>query len=209
MLNSDKEIQYALGPYGYLPDSAQCASIRDYVSLLMRWNKRIFLTTVVDPTEILRFHFGESIFATSAVPIEKGRLADVGSGAGFPGLALGIALRELSITLIESSFKKAAFLAEVARELNLPNVQIIRQRYREIPANPDQFDFVTSRALGNYPGLLDWTRRIIADRGKVVLWVGANESNSISINPTFSWHDPILIPGSKRRFILVGVREKA
>jgi 16S rRNA (guanine527-N7)-methyltransferase len=208
IFKSDKEIQDTIGPYGFLPDSGECASIRNYVSLLMRWNKRISLTTVVDPTKILRFHFGESIFAASIVPIEKGRLADVGSGAGFPGLALGIAFRRLSISLIESSLKKAAFLAEVTRELNLANVEIIRQQYAEIPANLAQFDYITARALGNYQALLDWTHRRMAATGRVILWLGEAESRSITIDRSFIWHAPVLIPGSRRRFILAGAPAK-
>jgi 16S rRNA (guanine527-N7)-methyltransferase len=201
---SDKEIQDTLRPYEFSPDGGQRAAIRAYISLLLRWNKRISLTTVVDPMEMLRFHFGESIFAAFSVPIEKGRLADVGSGAGFPGLAIGIVLPGLSITLIESNSKKAAFLAEVARELNLRQVEVIRRRFEEAPDKLGEFDYVTARALGNYGDVLGWSRGILSDRGRVVLWLGEDECRRVSADPSFTWRDPLLIPGSKRRFVLVG-----
>ena len=201
---SDKEIQDTLRPYGFSPDGGQRAAIRAYISLLLRWNQKISLTTVVDPLEMLRFHFGESIFAAFSVPIEKGRLADVGSGAGFPGLALGVVLPTLSITWIESNSKKAAFLAEVARELNLPHVEVLRKRFEEAPGKLGEFDYVTARALGNYGDLLGWSRGALSDSGQVVLWLGEAECRRISADPSFTWRDPLLIPGSKRRFVLVG-----
>ena len=201
---SDKEIQDTLRPYGFWPDSGQCATIRAYIPLLLRWNQKISLTSVVDPIRILRFHFGESLFSARSVPIEKGRLADVGSGSGFPGVALGIALPELSISLIESNSKKAAFLAELARELNLRQVEVIRQRFEELLSNASKFDYLTARALGNYRGLLGWAHGILGHSGRVVLWLGEDECKRVSTDPSFTWREPVHIPGSKRRFILVG-----
>jgi len=203
-VTSDQEIQDALRPYGFSPNDVQCTAIRAYISLLLRWNQKISLTTVVDPMEILRFHFGESLFAVPSVPIEKGRLADVGSGAGFPGLALGIVLQGLSITLIESGSKKAAFLSEVARELNLRHVDVVRHRFEAVPASQSRFDYVTARALGNYDDLLDWAHERLVNAGKIVLWLGESECRSISSDPSFTWREPLFIPGTKRRFILVG-----
>src|SRR4029077_16432512 len=109
-----------------------------------------------DPLKILRFHFGESFFAACSVPIEKGRLADVGSGPGFLGMCVGIVLPGMSINLIESNSKKAAFLAELARELNLRHVDVIRQRFEEIPANLGRFDYVTARGGGQYEVPFNW-----------------------------------------------------
>ena len=174
------------------------------MALLLRWNKRISLTTVVDPLEILRFHFGESVVAASTVPIEKGRLADVGSGAGFPGLPLSIAIPDISVTLIESNAKKAAFLAEVARELKLARVDIIRKRMEDLPGDLPQFDYIAARALGGYQSLLTWSRSRLKCDGKMVLWLGDEESRILSADPSWTWRDPSLIPGSERRFILVG-----
>ena len=203
-VTSDKEIQDTLRPYGFSPDGGQCDAFRAYISLLLRWNQKISLTTVVDPMEILRFHFGECLFAASSVPIEKGRLADVGSGAGFPGLAVGIVLPGLSITLIESNSKKAAFLGELTRELKFRHVELIRQRFEEVPANLGQFDYVTARALGNYEALLRWAHGVLSSTGRVILWLGEDECKSISTDPSFAWREPLHIPGSQRRFILVG-----
>src|SRR5579862_4995269 len=118
----DYLIEKTLAEYGVSVTSAIRSSVRAYISLLLRWNERISLTTITDPVEILRFHFGESMFAASAVPIRNGRLADVGSGGGFPGLPLKIMVPSLDLVLIESNAKKASFLSECIRELNLVGV---------------------------------------------------------------------------------------
>ena len=128
---SDLRIAEILSVYGIATSPALAGAIRTYISMLVRWNSRISLTTVVDPVEILKFHFGESLFAISKVPISFGRLADVGSGAGFPGLPLGIFLPDLEVVLIESNVKKAAFLSEVIRELKADNVTSAARTSRE------------------------------------------------------------------------------
>src|SRR5256885_2493031 len=79
----------------------QLSSIATYLGLLKKWNQAVPLTSIEENTEIVARHFGESIFAASVVLIEGGRLADVGSGAGFPGIPLKIAFPGLHVTLIE------------------------------------------------------------------------------------------------------------
>src|SRR5881227_901530 len=97
----------------------QALQIQRYVKILLSWNDKVNLTAIRDPLEILYRHFCESMFAAVAVPLVAGRLADVGSGGGFPGLPLRIFRPELQVLLIESNIKKATFLAEVVRELDL------------------------------------------------------------------------------------------
>src|SRR5579863_1760181 len=124
-----REVAQRLEPYGVaLGGNLRADKITAYISLLLRWNKAISLTTVTDPGEILRFHFGESLFASSFLDLKNGRLADVGSGAGFPGLPLAMANQSLNVTLIESNAKKAAFLSEVTRSLELQDVTVARSR---------------------------------------------------------------------------------
>ena len=125
---SNEAILRALEPYNFFASAEFCEKIRTYASLLLMWNRSISLTTVTEPLEILKIHFGESLFAISEVPISNGRLADVGSGAGFPGMALAIANFSLGVTLIESNAKKCTFLSEVARALELSNVTVTRSR---------------------------------------------------------------------------------
>jgi len=202
---SNLEISSALVRYGVSADEQLCDRIRSYIALLLRWNERISLTTVTHPGEILKFHFGESFFAISAVPIQFGRLADVGSGAGFPGIPLAMLSPELQVMLIESNLKKSAFLSEVVRSLELPSVNVIRSRIEDVQTGPDKFDFVTARAVGSFEDLLTWSVRSLAESGKLVLWVGGEDGAGISRISQWSWRKPIQIPSSENRFLLVGV----
>ena len=201
---SSSEISNALEPYGAAIGPAIADKIRAYITLLLKWNRSISLTTVTDPAEIIRFHFGESVFAASALKFAESRLADVGTGAGFPGLPLALAVPNLDVTLIESNTKKCAFLSEVIRELKLPNATVFRGRMEEFPPASANFDFVTARALGQFDDLLKWSRTHLAPGGKIALWLGDDDARKISRAPGWTWGVPILIPGSKRRYLLRG-----
>jgi len=201
---SDDQIARHLKPYGVTCTPPLCEQIRAYVSLLLQWNLKISLTAVTDPAEIVRFHFGESMFAVSSVPILSGRLADIGSGPGFPGLPLRMASTELDLTLIESNTKKATFLAEVVRTIKLDHVTVFRGRMEDLGADIAPFDFVTARAFGQHDKLLRWAHAHLADSGKIVLWLGDDDAALLSQEPLWSWQPPLHIPGSQRRCLLVG-----
>ena len=198
------EIRTELKPYNVEADAELCEAILRYVTLLLKWNRRISLTTITDPVDVVRFHFGESLFAASTVPIRGGRLADLGSGAGFPGLALRLADSGLSVTLIESNSRKAAFLSEIVRDLKLDRVTVSRARMDELDSAETGFDFVTARALGQHHELLAWARKRLSLDGRAILWLGEDDCETISGESEWNWRMPIRIPSSKRRFLLVG-----
>ncbi len=178
------------------------------MDLLVIWNQKVSLTSLDDTMDILQRHFGESMFGSIKVPIVHGRLADVGSGAGFPGVALKIVRPLLDVLLIEPNAKKAAFLAEVIRRLNLNGAEVFRGRAEEISPESGQFQFVTARAFGDYEGLLRWSEVVLARPGKVVLWVGADQVAGLVSRPRWRWSDPIPVPVSRKRVILVGQGEE-
>src|SRR6202158_1838799 len=153
----------------------QVLQIQQYIRILLKWNEKINLTAIRDPLEILYRHFCESMFAAAAVPLERGRLADVGSGGGFPGLPLKIIRDELEVFLLESNAKKATFLAETIRELELERARGIVSRYQELFEEVTPLDAVCSRALGEFTPFLAWagSERIAAKQ--VVLWIGGSD----------------------------------
>jgi 16S rRNA (guanine527-N7)-methyltransferase len=201
---SDTHIEHVLRVYGVDVTPEVCGLIRTYVALLLRWNAKIRLTAVVEPDDILRFHFGESFFAVSAVPIRACRIADIGSGAGFPGLALRVVLPDLKVVLIESNRRKAAFLSEVVRTLALDGVEVLAKRMEEIPLDVADFCFITARAIGQHKKLLMWARSKLCVGGKVVLWIGESAAQSILSTSGWAWQDPLHIPSSRRRCLVVG-----
>jgi len=203
---SNETISRNFSAYGVKPSESQCDRIRAYISLLLRWNRSISLTAVTEESEILKFHFGESLFALSTIETTRCRLADVGTGAGFPGLPLRIFTEGIELILIESNAKKCAFLSEVVRELVLPNVRVLRARFEDVTELRGQLDAVVSRALGGYEQLLTWSMESLRPGGKIVLWLGEDDARRISSsNPAWDWRPPVPIPGSRRRFLLSGL----
>jgi 16S rRNA (guanine527-N7)-methyltransferase len=203
---SNDNIKANLLPYRVSVTALLCDQIRVYVDLLLRWNLKTSLTTVTDSAEILRFHFGESLLAVSAVPIRHGRLADVGSGAGFPAVPIRMVSEQLNLILIESNQKKATFLAEIVRELHLKDVEVRRCRMEDTQLEDEDIDFVTARALGIDDTFLNWSCRNLNRDGSVVLWLGAADASDISTRKAWNWADPIRIPQSDRRVILRGAK---
>jgi 16S rRNA (guanine527-N7)-methyltransferase len=193
-----------LAPFRSELSQGQLLAIQEYISLLLEWNRSINLTAIDDPLEILARHFGESLYGASILRLGKSRLADVGSGAGFPGLATKIVSPETELVLFESNVKKRAFLTEISQRLKLSGVVIMRGRYEEYRPADEGFDFVCARALGEYPVFLPWARSVLKPTGRVALWLGTDESIRLGRRPEFSWDVPVPIPESRRRVILVG-----
>jgi 16S rRNA (guanine527-N7)-methyltransferase len=178
--------------------------IQQYIRVLLTWNEKMNLTAIRDPLEILNRHFCESMYAAVAVPVENGRLADVGSGGGFPGLPLKIMRPDLQVFLIESSIKKATFLAEVVRDLGLTEARVLVGRYEELGEEVAPLDFVCSRALGEFAPFLEWARSEQIAAKQVILWIGARDLPEIQKIPTWEWREPMAVPNSLRRLLLVG-----
>jgi 16S rRNA (guanine527-N7)-methyltransferase len=198
-------IQKILNSYEVTVSETKAAQIATYSELLLKWNKRISLTSIEDPEEIVRQHFAESILGTKVAGSLDGRLADVGTGAGFPGLALKIYVPSLSVTLIESNAKKCAFLGEAVRSLGLESVEVLRSRFEDVRLPAAPFDMVTSRALGDIPAFLAWGATVVGGNGRVMLWVGPDGvKEALAYYGTWTWHQPYRLPRTERRFILVG-----
>lgn len=201
---TDGVISDELRAYGVSATGDICSAIRTYISLLLHWNRTISLTTVTDPLEVLRFHFGESMFAASRIANRNGRLADVGSGAGFPGIPLKLALPILEVILIESNAKKAAFLAEAVRELGLERTEIYHGRFEDFCSAAPEFDFVAARAIGNHEEIIKWACGNLKLGGSLILWLGADDASQVILKKPWRWSKSAPIPGSHSRTILIG-----
>src|ERR1022692_188472 len=208
----------------------QLQYISTYIDILLRWNARINLTAIRDPEEIVTRHFGESLFAArhlfpcvypvpSVSPVVKDldsanhqrqtalpRLADLGSGAGFPGLPIKLWASNFALTLIESNHKKATFLREVARTLTLTDINIQNARAEAITQT---FDVVTLRAVEHFADMLLVAARLLAPTARLALLIGSSQLNEArSSLPDISWrYYPLPIPESKSRLLLIGTKE--
>ena len=148
------EIEILLRPYlvdGNLPPADFYLKLDLYLQLLLKWNARTNLTAIRGPEEIVRRHFGESLFAAQHLTTKDGgkceTLLDFGSGAGFPGLPIQLFHPKLQVTLAESQNKKATFLREAVRTLGL-NTEVWAGRVEAMPVDR-RFDVVTLRAVDN------------------------------------------------------------
>jgi len=188
---------------GIDPSAALLDGISAYIELLLRWNRKINLTAITDPHEIVVRNFAESFLATPWLRAPQGHLCDVGSGAGFPGLALKLILPDWSITLMDSSAKKTAFLAEAVRTLHLKHVEVECARWQESKLPAASLDAITSRALGEYQMLAEWARTRLRPQGNLLLWIVAAEAERLQILPGWQWRiQPV--PASREQVLLIG-----
>jgi len=206
---SSKAIERAISEFKIALDSKQIEQIQQYTAILLRWNAKTNLTAIHDPLEILYRHFCESMLGALVIPAEKCRLADVGSGGGFPGLPMKILRPELDLYLIESNIKKATFLTEVVRELGLTGVRVLVSRYEELSEEVAPLDVICSRAVGEYGPFLDWAASPGIAAQKVALCIGTQDAEGVRRISGWEWRDPHPVPHSLRRYILVGERKKS
>ena len=107
--------------------------------------------------------------------VQSGRLADIGSGAGFPGIPLKIIRPELELFFVDSNIKKGTFLAEVVRDLELVNTRVLISRYEELSEELAPLDYVCSRAVGEFGPFLDWAASEQLSARRTLLWIGGRD----------------------------------
>jgi 16S rRNA (guanine527-N7)-methyltransferase len=202
---SNEFIQNWISPFHVDLSLTQVEQVQKFISLLLLWNQKISLTSIENPQELVSRHFGESFFGVNFIENRACRLADVGSGAGFPGLALKIVLPELQVFLIEQDTRKATFLNEVIRALELVSVKVLRSPYEALGPEISNFDTVVARAVGNHKSLLRWAAPRLRESGQAVLWIGAEDAARLSELPSWKWRLPLALPDSKNRVLLSGV----
>ena len=203
---SKQAIERAAREFKLSLSDSQVEQIQQYTKILWTWNDKVNLTAIRDPLEILYRHFCESMFGATLLPVENCRLADVGSGGGFPGLPLKIMRPDLQLFLVESNVKKATFLAEVIRELGLTDARVLVSRYEELAEEVAPLDVICSRALGGFSNFLTWAASPSVSAKQVLLWLGGRDLEEVRAQPSWTWSEPLPIPKSLQRFLLTGTR---
>jgi len=146
-----------------------------YGELLERWATRHNLVRVADRRELVERHILESLAPVGGLPL-VGRLADIGSGAGLPGVPLLSVMDKWSGILIEPRQKRWAFLSLVVRELGL-RAEVIRARYASVQESG--FDLVTARAVGGHEALLGWACGRLAPGGSMAIWGTVDDTRTL------------------------------
>ena len=153
-----------------------------YMNLLIEWNEKINLTAITDPEEIILKHFIDSLTINKYIK-NNSNLADVGTGAGFPGIPLKIIRPDLKITLVDSLNKRINFLNKVIFKLNLKNIETIHSRIEDFGKNKkyrEKFDYSTARAVANLSTLSEYLLPIIKVGGEAICMKGANIKEEIN-----------------------------
>ena len=192
-------------------DPALETPLLDYLSLLLRWNRTYNLTAVRDPREMVTKHLLDSLAMhpyVDGLARAGGALADLGTGAGLPGIPLAIAKPGLRVTLVESAGKKARFMREAVRQLKLADVQVAESRIEALDM-PGAFDAITARALATLPLLVEWGGPLLKPDGRLLAMKGVEPAEEIAALPegwTVEAVHPLRVPGLPAQRHLVVVR---
>ena len=153
----------------------QLRQFYNYMNLLIEWNRKINLTAITEPDEIILKHFVDSLTISKYIS-DGTRVVDVGTGAGFPGIPLKIYRQDIEITLLDSLQKRINFLDEVIRELNLEKIETIHSRVEDFGKDKkyrEKFDTATSRAVANLATLSEYLLPLVKVGGKVISMKGS------------------------------------
>lgn len=207
--SKDQAVETLLGRWGIECKGQVAERVGIYLGLLEQWNRKTNLTGLRCREEILRDLFAESFLAAPMLAEEDGPLLDVGSGAGFPGMALKIYRPELGVYLLEPRRKRASFLETVRRRLGLEGAAVICKRLEE--CHPGDFAHaprtVTLRGLSAVGVRLAWCDRLIQGRVKLVLFTTRRIWNGeVRQLPGVDWAAPIQVPWSRQRLLVSGTR---
>ena len=187
------QLRAGLAELALAPPPAALETLLDYIELLARWNSTYNLTAVREPPAMVTSHLLDSLAIAHLV--RGDRLADVGSGAGLPGIPLAIVNPDLQVTLIDSNGKKTRFLREAVRALQLGNVRIEAQR---VEALRGEFDTVTARAFASLADLVRLSGHLLAADGILLALKGQLHKDEILDLPAgFVVADvkPLRVPG--------------
>lgn len=191
--------------------ASQLSLLESYAALLREWNRRINLISRQDTERILSYHVVDSLAVSPLIPAHA-CAADVGSGAGLPGIPLAVARPDIEMLLIESSHKKCLFLETAVRTLGLGNVRVLENRVESL--KPLNCSVLLSRLTGPLPQLLKQTRHHLTAGSRLILFKTPNSNIELQRNRRLLERYGLVVvesndvslplTGITRRFILLG-----
>jgi 16S rRNA (guanine527-N7)-methyltransferase len=186
-------------------DSQTAIQFELYVSLILRWNARLNLTSVRTEDAIVSRHLAESIACARALPKEIASVLDFGSGAGLPGIPIALCRPDIAVTLAESQGKKAAFLQEAVRVLGV-KTRVHAGRAEELGT---VFDCVVLRAVDKMPKAVAASLQLIAQGGWLALMTTSTDLPNLqaAAGPEFGWGGSTPLPRSNDRLLVLGRHE--
>lgn len=189
----------------------QIGHLQAYLKLIAKWTKVYNLTAVRNPAEMMTHHLLDSLAAIA--PLQKqmarGKLLDVGSGAGLPGVVIAICCPYIHVTCVDTVAKKATFIKQVALELRLPNLAGLHARVENIE---DKFDVICSRAFASLVDFTQWSADALAPTGLWMAMKGKHPADELAALPddVDVFHvEQLDVPGLDAERCVVWMRKKA
>lgn len=158
--------------YGFELSSEEEALFSRFLTLFLEYNSHMNLSAIRDEAGITEKHFIDSLFGAAAIEL-SGRLLDIGSGGGFPGIPLKIIQNELQVTLLDSVGKKVKAMNHFVEELGLSGIRAIQERAEVLAKDPEhagKYDFVVSRATAYITDILAWSVPFLKPDGRILLY---------------------------------------
>jgi 16S rRNA (guanine527-N7)-methyltransferase len=185
-------ISEGLNELGFENDPLLIEKLEIYLATLKKWNRVYNLTAIDEDSEIIVKHFLDSLSVNQYIQ-NSGRILDVGTGAGFPGLILALFNPEKSFVLVDGVSKKISFLQEMIGKLNLKNVIAVHTKVEQYNV-AEQFDIIISRAFADIKKMTKLTSHLIKDGGKFIAMKGPDVMSELDdISLPFVHHD-ITVP---------------
>ena len=171
----NNEIKDKLLKIGLIEEQSKITKLFDYMQILLEWNTKMNLTAITEEKEIIQKHFIDSLTIANYCSI--GRIIDVGTGAGFPGIPIKIWNQDTEITLLDSLNKRVLFLKEIIKRLELKEINAIHGRAEEIAIKEqfrEKYDIAVSRAVAPMNILLEYMLPFVKIGGKCICMKGPN-----------------------------------
>ena len=211
MIEREEELRAGAAQLGLQLSDSQITQLLAYLDLIAKWNK-VYNLTAVRPGEMLGQHLLDSL--SVIVPLRRqtggkpARLLDVGSGAGLPGVVIAICCPELQVDCVDTVGKKAAFIQQVAAQLQLPNLRGIHDRVENL-AGP--YDVVCSRAFASLPDFVNWSETALAQEGVWLAMKGRHPESELAELPPNAevFHvEQLSVPGLAAERCIVWMRKR-
>ena len=165
-------LRKGLEELGYIPETDLLSAFIIYLNELKKWNKAYNLTGLMKDEDIIIKHFFDSLLYLNVMPHGEIKVADIGSGAGFPGIPINIIRPEIEMYLIESSMKRSAFLRHIINKLRLKKIDVIEKRIEEVKVNQElseSVDVAVTRALFSIKEFVKKVSHIVRQEGILIL----------------------------------------
>lgn len=190
----------------------QSEQLLAYGSLMLKWNKVYNLTAVRDPDGVMTHHLLDSLAVIAPLQREwaaKGKLLDVGSGAGLPGVIIAILRPDIEVSCLDAVAKKAAFVQQVAAELELPNLRGLHARVELLEGS---YDVISSRAFASLPDFFNGSKNLLATNGVWLAMKGKAPTDELAVLPAWVsvFHvEQLNVPGLDAERCIIWARKQA